>query len=115
MKDEIVVKRYGDAFAKFAGEGFGIQNAVQDLKALKNVVIHDNPEFLGLLHSMEITVSEKSEFIDKVLSEGFSEETRQFLKLLLLKGRIDKIPDIIEYVRKKYSFGGSLVHRKVLC
>jgi F-type H+-transporting ATPase subunit delta len=105
MKDEIVVKRYGDAFAKFAEESFGIQKAVLDLKALKNIVVHDNPEFLKALHSMEITFSEKSDFIDKVLSEGFSEETRQFLKLLLQKGRIDKILDIADYIRKKYSFG----------
>ena len=86
MKDEIVVKRYADAFVKFSEETIGIQQAAQELKALKNIVIHDNPDFLVLLGNMEITVSEKCDFIDKVLSEGFSEETRQFLKLLIRKG-----------------------------
>ena len=105
MKDEIVVKRYADAFVKFSEETIGIQQAAQELKALKNIVIHDNPDFLVLLGNMEITVSEKCDFIDKVLSEGFSEETRQFLKLLIRKGRIDKILDITEHIRKKHSPG----------
>jgi F-type H+-transporting ATPase subunit delta len=108
MKDEIVVKRYSEAFVKFCAPTVGVQKAAQELKSLKNEVIHDNPGFLGILESREVTFSEKNDFMDRVLAEGFSQETRQFIKLLLLKGRIDKILDITEYIRKKYSLGEEL-------
>ena len=46
--------------------------------------------------------------IEKILAEGFSQEIRQFLKLLLKKGRIDRFSDIAEYARIKYSHGEKL-------
>ena len=52
-----------------------------------------------------VTLLEKNAFINKFFGEGFSEEFRQFLKLLLKKNRIDKLWDIAEYVRIVYSHG----------
>jgi F-type H+-transporting ATPase subunit delta len=105
MRDEIIVKRYAEAFIGFAKETTGVEKALRDLGSLKNIVIRDNPEFLGFLKSPEITFIEKCDFMDKVLKKDFSEEIRQFLKLLLEKDRIDKIIDIAEYARVKYSHG----------
>lgn len=105
MRDEIVVKRYADAFIAYVKEGSGLEKAFLDLKNLKDIVIHDNPEFLELLKNPGIEYAEKCEFIDSVLSKDFCEELRHFLKLLLDKGRIDKIPDIAEYIRVRYSYG----------
>ncbi len=106
IKDEIIIKRYADAFVGFLKGTVGLQKGLQDLRNLKNTVIRDNPEFLQFLERLEITYTEKCDFIDKVLKDDFSEETRQFLKLLLRKDRIDKLIDIIEYIRITYSHIG---------
>jgi F-type H+-transporting ATPase subunit delta len=105
VRDEIVIKRYADAFILYVKQGTGLEKAFLDLKNLRNVVIHDNPQFLELLKSPEITYAEKCEFIDSVLKDDFSEELRHFLKLLLKKERIDKFLDIAEYIRVTYSYG----------
>ncbi len=105
IKDKILVKRYAEAFMAFAKETIGKDKALEDLKNLRNVIISDNPEFLELLRGMEISYSEKCEFLDNVLNEDFAEETKQFLKLLVEKGRIDEITDIAEYLRITYAYG----------
>ena len=105
MKDEIIVKRYTEAFLGFAKETLRMENALEDLKNFKAMVLRENPSFLEFLESPEIPYTEKCEVIDLVLKEGFSVEFRIFLKLLLKKGRIDKIADIAEYARIWYSHG----------
>jgi F-type H+-transporting ATPase subunit delta len=106
MKDEIIVKRYADAFMVFSRETGVQEKTINDLKNLRNIIIHDNPEFLKVLESPEISFSEKCDFIDRILNEEFHEETRIFVKLLLEKERIDKIVDIAEYIRTAYSYKG---------
>ena len=105
MKDPLAVKRYGDAFWSYAQETMGPENCFRNLKNLR-AIIRDNPEFLQILESPEITFSEKSDFIEKVLNEDFCDEIRQFLKLLLEKERIDKLYDILEYLRVTYGHEG---------
>lgn len=105
MKDPLAVKRYGDAFWSYAQETMGAENCLQNLKNLR-AIIRENPEFLQILESPEITFSEKSDFIQKVLNEDFCEEIRHFLKLLLEKERIEKLCDILEYLRVTYGHEG---------
>ena len=99
MVNKIVMSRYGEAFISFAKDTIGLENALQDLKNLKLIVIDKNPEFMKLLCSLDITFDEKSAFIDSVLEKHFSEEVRQFLKLLIAKGHISELGDIMEYIR----------------
>jgi len=106
IKDEIIVKRYADAFMGFLKENIGIEKGIHELKELKDVVIRDNPEFIHFLESREITYTEKCDLIDKVVRDGLSEELREFLKLLLRKDRINKLADIMEYIRTAYSYVG---------
>jgi len=105
IKDEIVVKRYADAFISHAKENIGMEKALEDFKSLKGV-IRENPEFLQALFSLELSFSEKCDFIEKVLGADFSQELRNFLKVLLEKSRIEKLLDIAEYIRITYSHGG---------
>ena len=105
IRNKIIAKRYSEAFIGYAKGTIGMEKALEDLKNLRNTVIHDNPEFLELLRSYEVSFSEKCEFLDKVLKEDFTQETKQFLKLLLEKGRIDNLLDIAEYLRITYSHG----------
>jgi F-type H+-transporting ATPase subunit delta len=101
MIDRIIVKRYAEAFVGFAKETIGLEKALRDFEDLKDV-IRENPEFLEMLRSPQLSYPEKCEFIDTVLRDGFSEETKSFLKAVLEKGRIDKIVDIAEYIRTSY-------------
>ena len=103
MVNKIVMSRYGEAFISFAKDTIGLENALQDLKNLKLIVIDKNPEFMKLLCSLDITFDEKSAFIDSVLEKHFSEEVRQFLKLLIAKGHISELGDIMEYIRVTYA------------
>ena len=57
------------------------------------------------MRGFEISYTEKCDFLDRVLNESFSEETKQFLKVILEKGRIDRIIDIAEYLRIAYAYG----------
>ena len=89
----------------FAKETIGLKKAVQDFKALK-ALIRENPGFSEIMHSLDISQDEKKDFIDKVLNQDFSDELRNFLKLLLEKKRIDKIIDIADYIRIAYAHLG---------
>ncbi len=105
LKDRIVVKRYADAFWGYARKNIGPERCLNDLRNLRTIM-RDHSEFKQFLDNLDMTYSEKCNLIDKVLSEDFSKEIRQFLKLLLEKERIDKLTDIIEYLRAAYSHEG---------
>lgn len=105
MTDRLVVKRYAEAFMGFAGESIGLNKAAQDFKNIK-LLIQRNEAFLTILESLDVSYSEKCDFVDRVLDDNFSREFGQFLKLLLEKGRIDKIIDIADYVRVAYAHLG---------
>jgi len=105
MKERLVVKRYAEAFMDFSKETVGLERAAQDFKGLK-LLMQENPGFQEILSSLDVALTEKEDFIDKVLGADFSKEFRQFLKLLLEKQRIDKIIDIADYVRVAYAHLG---------
>ena len=102
MKETILAKRYADAFLGFAKDaGLEIGQAVEELASLK-IILYQNPDFYKFLDNVEILDDEKYIAIDRVLKD-FSEESRQFLKLLLDKGRIKELIDICDYVRVNYT------------
>ena len=105
MKDTIIVERYAEAFISYAKETVGLPKAISDLKALR-ALIRENPEALEFLKSLDITFAEKEAFVDKVFEDELAIQTKQFLKLLIEKQRIDKIIDITDYVRIKYAYAG---------
>ena len=108
MISKIVVKRYAEAFVGFAKETIGFEKALEELKSLRGNVIRDNPEFLSFLENKEMTFTEKCDFIDKVLDDNFSQEIRYFIRLLIDKGRINILNDVIEHIRVNYSYGEQL-------
>lgn len=107
MTDRIVVKRYAEAFVNFAKETVGLQKAFTDLKNLEDA-IRANPEAMEFLRSLDIMYSEKAEFIEKIFKKDLSPEAMGFLRLLLKKGRIDKVVDIAEYIRLTYAQEGTV-------
>ena len=105
MKERLVVKRYAEAFMDFSKDTIGLERAVADFKGLK-LLMQANPGFQEILNSLDVSQNEKNDFIDRVLNAPFSNEFRQFLKLLLEKQRVDKIIDIADYVRVAYAHLG---------
>ncbi|MFA5275438.1 MAG: ATP synthase F1 subunit delta, partial [Candidatus Omnitrophota bacterium] len=105
MISKIVIKRYAEAFVGYVKETVGLEKALEDLKALRAEVIRDNPKFLSFLESKEITFAEKCGFIDKVMGDNFAQEVKHLIKLLIDKGRIAILNDVIEYIRINYSYG----------
>ncbi|MFH0764319.1 MAG: ATP synthase F1 subunit delta [Candidatus Omnitrophota bacterium] len=104
IKNEIVAKRYADAFLGYCAETIGREKGLDELLRARRV-FEDNPDFKEFLESLDITTKEKFDIIEKVMSNNFSEELRNFLKLLLDKGRIRLFLDIAEYARINYSHG----------
>ena len=88
MNGTSVVKRYAEGFLEYAKETIGFEKGVQELKALKDLS-RDNPGFMELLQSPEISYKEKCTFIDNALGAGFSREMRDFLFLLLIRVQIN--------------------------
>lgn len=105
IRDRIVVSRYGDAFMKYAHDSIGDEKAVADIKAVRDIM-RENEDFQELLEGPEVPFVEKCEVLDKVLTDGFSSEIKNFLKLLIESNRIKQFRDIAEYIRTKYSYQG---------
>jgi len=103
MKNRIIANRYGEGFISYAKTNIGIEKAVDEFKNLQ-FIISQNPEFQDFLENLEITYHEKCEVVDNVLKD-FSEEIRQFLKLLLDNRRINCLTDIADYIRMAYAYG----------
>ncbi len=104
MKDRIIVKRYAEGYMGFAVESLSQDRVIEEAKNFKSL-LRENPDFEHFLKAFEITVSEKLKVIEKVMGADYSQEFRQFLRLLLEKGRIDKIAAIVEYIRVTYAHG----------
>jgi F-type H+-transporting ATPase subunit delta len=100
----IIERVYAEGFLEYAGGTIGLDRGLSELLSVKGV-FRDNPELESFLDNPAVMHSEKISMIDKVFTTDFSEETRNFLKLLLGKGRMGLFHDIVEYARIKYSHG----------
>ncbi|MCX5697452.1 MAG: ATP synthase F1 subunit delta [Candidatus Omnitrophica bacterium] len=107
MKEKIIAKRYAEAFIGYAGEYMGIAESIDEIKKLRGVV-RDNPQMREFLSNPGILDAEKGDFIDSVFKEGFSQELRNFLKLLVAKERTELLIDIADYVRVNYTHVGGV-------
>ncbi|MDO8525771.1 MAG: ATP synthase F1 subunit delta [Candidatus Omnitrophota bacterium] len=104
MDRDILAGRYGDAFLAFTKEGCGIEKGAEDLRSVNRILV-DNPDLDSFLLTPGIDNREKFEVLENVIRNGFSDEVKYFLKLLINKGRFDKFGDIADYVRTAYSHG----------
>lgn len=105
IKDKVIISRYGEALMKYAKEVIGVDKIFLDLKEAR-LLMRDNVEIIDFLNNPEIAVSDKNNFVDKVFSDDFSQEIRNFMKLLIEKSRFNYFLDIAEYIRVTYSYNG---------
>lgn len=106
MKDRVIVKRYAQGFVRFTQGTITIEKIVEEAQNFRSL-LRDNPEFNDFLNTPAVDQAEKIKTIETVLA-GYSQEFRQFLRLLLEHGRISKISDIAEYLRITYAHGGEV-------
>jgi len=105
VKDDVLTRRYVDAFFSYAGQTCGREKAVEDFRKARVLLAENRELILDSLEVPSVTLFEKEAFIDRFFAEGFSDQFRQFLKLLLKKDRINQLWDILEYARVAYSYG----------
>ncbi len=107
MRNIVLSKRYADAFLNTASASIGFKRGFEELQLMKRIY-HDNPDFRRFIESLQITSAEKCGMIDTVFADGFSENSRDFLKFLIVKNRIELFDDIAEYARIKYAHGDEI-------
>lgn len=100
----IIERIYAEGFLEYARDTIGFARGIKEITDAKEI-FRENPELKSFLEDPALVKSEKEETIDRVFSDGFSEDFRNFLKLLLGKGRINIFADIARYVRIKYAHG----------
>lgn len=101
MKDKVATRRYAEGFLSYAKDTIGSEKGFEELTKAKQI-LSDFPQLKKFFENLEITYAEKSEAIDKVFKEGFSDEIREFLKLITKKGRIENVLDIADYAKVIY-------------
>jgi F-type H+-transporting ATPase subunit delta len=107
FKDAVVVKRYAEAFFGVLKKARGFDVALRECQNLKNI-IRANEEFLQFLLSPEIAYTDKGNFIERVLGDDFCIETKNFLKYLLEKERMERAENILDYITLNYAHEGAV-------
>lgn len=104
MKKKIIAERYAEAFVAFASPRIGVKALVDEMKNLR-WLLRENPELDQFLKAPEVPGLDKARVIDRVLINGFSEETRDFLKYLIEKSRFGSLISISDHIRIVYAHG----------
>lgn len=89
-----LAKNYAEALFSICLENGNMDEIQLEMKALKEIV-NENNELLSFLMSSFISLEDKEEFIDKVLS-SFNEDIRILIKILTKNHRGKYLPDVIE-------------------
>lgn len=105
IKNLPLANRYARAFMEQCSGTIGMVSALSSIKEARQLLA-DNPELMEAFQNPGIAYSDKYGIIDKVFSEGFPNEIRYFLKILIENRRIGNFPDIAEYTRIKYAHNG---------
>ncbi len=97
---KLVSKVYGDALFSLAVE----KNKVEALwKESTSVVeaMDENPEFLTVLCHPEMSQKKKQETLERVFKGQLSEEMMGLLDVLVRKGRIGEVLNVLNYFQEK--------------
>lgn len=98
MRDKAAARRYAEGFLDFAKENIGLEKGFNEL-ALAVQIIAANPELKKLLENAEVTEPQKYEVVDNIFGKNFSEQTGEFLKLVIHKRRVEEIYDIADHAK----------------
>jgi len=105
IKNKTLADRYARAFMEYGRETVGIEKALSNLTKARRL-FSEADQLMEMLQNPGISVTDKYSIIDKVFIDDFSDEIKDFLKVLIENGRIGFFHDIVEYARIKYSHDG---------
>ena len=91
-----VAERYGQALFELALE----ENAVSEKKQEAETLLHildENPELAGFFRAVKVQKEEKKNLIDDVFSASFDKDIVNFMKLLIDKGRMEYLKEMLGY------------------
>ncbi len=94
-----VAERYARGLFELALEDGTVETKSDQAQGLLEV-IHINDDLQTLLHAVKITKAEKKAIVESVFADSFDADMIRFLKLLIDKGRIGSLKEILhEYVK----------------
>ena len=91
---ESLVKNYAEALFSLSLDNDNYLEIQKEMKTLKQV-LNENEEFVSLLCSSFLSLKEKENIIDKVLSE-FNEDVKSLLKVICKNRRASIISNVID-------------------
>jgi F-type H+-transporting ATPase subunit delta len=85
-----ISKEYAVALFMLAAENNILSEYKDQLKRIKDL-LQDNPDYIDVLESPAIPLSERIELVDKAFSEGYHEYIVSFIKLLCENRHVKKL------------------------
>ena len=89
-----IARNYASALLSIANDENKVVEYQQEVKELMKI-IKDNPDFLMLLDSRFLTVSERKEKVSEILV-NFSSDIVNFIKIIIEHNRISYLEDILQ-------------------
>ena len=89
-----IARNYASALLSIANDENKVVEYQQEVKELMKI-IKDNPDFLMLLDSRFLTVSERKEKVSEILV-NFSSDVVNFIKIIVEHNRISYLEDILQ-------------------
>ncbi len=108
MIDAVVGARYAKAIYALAEENKSIEKTYEELNSLMEIYQFDK-EFKNFIDHPLVKRSEKREFVAKLFSDKFEEETLNILEYLVEKNRLSYIKFIVSEYLKIYYTKNSIV------
>ena len=92
-----VSKIYGDAYVSLQAEEKRLAEAMEEVKAVKEI-FDTNADLIRFLHHPQITKDEKMKIVEKILKGKVSDDMTGFLMIIINKGRYQEINGIFDYM-----------------
>lgn len=92
-----VSKIYGDAYVSLQAEENRLAEAMEEVKAVKEI-FDTNADLICFLHHPQITKDEKMKIVEKILKGKVSDDMTGFLMIIINKGRYQEINEIFDYM-----------------
>jgi ATP synthase F1 delta subunit len=100
--NQAVGTQYARALLDTAESTGDLESVHSDINTLSSL-INDNPALCDIMVNASVPIDKKFALIETVTTEGsFKKYTKNFLKLLIEKGRIDCIVELIEAFEDLY-------------
>lgn len=98
----LVEKIYSNALFEITQEEKSSADVLNELSSL-GVIFSENPDFIKLLSSPTLNVTEKQKIVSEILKDKISDTTFNFINVIVEKNRISYIDKIIESYKVLYN------------